>query len=265
MTGETTLVSADGTRLAARCSGNGSPLVLVHGAMGDLNAFALTEPLLAERHSVWVYSRRGRGGSGDGSLYSLEREVEDVLSVLDAAGEGAHLVGHSSGAVYSLLAAPRTKSLRSLALYEPPLHVDRMDGALLKDMQAALDAGQPGRALELFFPVADIVEEELKAIRAQQPVWEALCRGVRVFPREHAALQADARRLLSAAELPPVPLLYLYGELSREPVFPTLDEVAQRFPQARLHCLPGQRHLAPVFDPTGFAQALLAFTAAHDD
>ena len=107
-----TVTSADGTRLAARCSGRGSPMVLVHGALGDLDTFALIEGLLAERHAVWVYSRRGRGGSGDGPDYSFEREVEDVLAVVDAAGGDAHLVGHSFGALCCLVAATRSPSLR---------------------------------------------------------------------------------------------------------------------------------------------------------
>jgi pimeloyl-ACP methyl ester carboxylesterase len=262
---EKTIVSADGTRLAARCSGSGSPMVLVHGAMGDLNAFALIEERLAERHSVWVYSRRGRGGSGDGPDYGLERESEDVLAVLDAAGDGAHLVGHSSGGYYSLLAAPRARSLRSLVLYEPPLNVDRVDAAVLESVGSAVDAGDPDRALEIFFPVADIPEQEVEAIRALEPVWEALRRGVLVFPREHRALQADGRRLLSAAELPDVPTLYLYGEHTEAPVFPPLDQVSALLPKVQLHCLPGQRHMAPTFDPAAFAQAVLAFTTAHDD
>ena len=67
MTTELTLTSADGTKLAVRCSGHGSPIVLVHGAVGDSDTFTLIEGRLAEHHSVWVYARRGPGGSGDGS------------------------------------------------------------------------------------------------------------------------------------------------------------------------------------------------------
>jgi pimeloyl-ACP methyl ester carboxylesterase len=113
---EMTLTSADGTEVAARCTGHGSPIVLVHGAVGDSDTFALIEGQLAERHSVWVYSRRGHSGSGDGTDYTY-REVEDVLAVLTAAGDRAHLFGHSSGAVYALLAAKQASSLRSLVLY----------------------------------------------------------------------------------------------------------------------------------------------------
>jgi pimeloyl-ACP methyl ester carboxylesterase len=150
-------------------------------------------------------------------------------------------------------------------LYEPPLHVDRVDAALLDGVQSALDAGEPDRALETFFPVADIVPEEVEAIRAQEAVWGALRQGVLVFPREHRALQADGRRMLSAIELPRVPILYLYGERTEAPIFPTLEEVSDLLPKIQFHCLPGQRHMATAFDPTRFAEALLAFTAAHDD
>lgn len=260
----TTIVSADGTRLAARRSGSGSPLVLVHGAMADLDAFALVEGSLAARHTVWVYSRRGRGGSGDGPRYDIEREIEDVLAVLEAAEGDAHLVGHSAGAVYSLLAAPRARSLRSLVLYEPPLHVDRMDAARIEGLESALEAGDPDRALEAFFPAADIVEKEVESIRAQELVWEALRQGVRVFPREHRALREAARGLSSPLGVPDVPVLYLYGEDTEAPIYPTLDEVGELLPGARVRGLPGQRHLAPLFDPAAFAEAVLAFTTAND-
>jgi hypothetical protein len=48
---EMTLMSADGTKLAARRTGHGSPIVLVHGAVADVDTFALIEGLLTERHS----------------------------------------------------------------------------------------------------------------------------------------------------------------------------------------------------------------------
>ena len=81
----TTVVSADGTPLAVRCSGSGSALVLVHGALGDLNTFAPLEEPLAEHHTVWVYSRRNRGGSGDGA-----RALEDHSPAPGAARRCRH-------------------------------------------------------------------------------------------------------------------------------------------------------------------------------
>ena len=261
---KSTITSADGTVLAARRSGHGSPMVLVHGAMGDLNAFALIEGLLAERHSVWVYSRRGRGGSGDGPDYSIEREVEDVLAVLAAAGDHAHLVGHSGGATYCLLAAMQRPSLRSLVLYEPPLRDDRFDPNVLDAMQRAVDAGDPDRAMELFFSEAGIVEEEAQLLRSLPPVVRASMReAVCLVPREVRSGQ-EANGQLTAFDPPDIPTLYLYGELTESHNFLTPDEVAELLPNAQLRTLAGQRHLAPSFDPSSFAQAVLAFTTAYD-
>jgi pimeloyl-ACP methyl ester carboxylesterase len=261
---DTTVTSADGTKLAARHSGDGSPLVLVHGANGDRDTFALIEGLLAERHSVWVYSRRGRGGSGDGVDYSLQKEVDDVLAVLAAAGDRAHLVGHSGGAVYSVLAAMQSPPLRSLVLYEPPLRLDRLDTSLVDDMQAAVEAGDPDRALEIFFPATATPDHEVQVLRSLEPIWERIREGVQRVPRE-IRLSPEERDRVMAFHPPDVPTLYLYGEETDAPIFPTLEDVAERLPNAQLHGLPGQRHLAFGFDPTAFAQAVLAFTTAHDD
>jgi pimeloyl-ACP methyl ester carboxylesterase len=262
---ETTIMSMDGTKLMARNSGHGSPLVLVHGANGDLDTFALVEGLLAERHTVWVYSRRGRGGSGDGPEYCTQREIEDVLAVLAATSDRAHLVGHSGGAAYCLLAAMQSPSLRSLVLYEPPLNGDRLDPTLIDDVQSALDADNPDRALELFFPAAGIVDQEVQALRSLEPVWARLREGVYLFPREVRAALHDQRDRLRAFDPPAVPTLYLYGKETEAAIFATLDDVAERLPNAQVHGLPGQRHLAFAFDPMSFAQAILAFTTAHDN
>src|SRR5262245_58769690 len=260
---DTTVTSADGTKLAVRHSGQGSPIVLVHGANGDLDTFALIEGQLAERHSVWVYSRRGRGGSSDGSDYTLGREVEDVLAVLDAAGGNAHLLGHSGGALYCLFAA-EAASLRSLVLYEPPFNLDRLDPRLVDQVQAAVDAGDPDRALEIVFCVVGIADAEAQILRSLEPVWERLRDGVRQAPREIHVIDQITDRLRSFTP-PEIPTLYLYGQETDASVFATREEVVNRLPQAQLQGLAGQRHLAFAFDPTSFAQSVLVFTTAHDD
>ena len=265
---EMTIKSNDGTELAARCTGHGPPIVLVHGANGDLDTFALIEGLLAEQHTVWVYSRRGRGGSGDGPDYTYHREVEDVLAVLAVTGDRAHLMGHSGGAAYALLAAVQAPSLRSLVLYEFPV-LDRLDSdlidGLVAQMEIAIEADDPDRALELFLPQAGIIDEEVKALRTLEPVWARVRAGARLVPREIRAARREGRDWLGTLDPPDVPTLYLYGEQTDAPMFPNVSEVPQLLPNAQLCGLPGQRHLAFVFDPTSFAQAVLDFTTTHDN
>ena len=102
----TTISSGDGTTIAVSSRGAGDPIVLVHGTTGNADGWALVAPLLADDLRVITYDRRGRGRSGDGRDYSLEREVDDLLSVIDWAGGPVHLVGHSFGARLAMLAAP---------------------------------------------------------------------------------------------------------------------------------------------------------------
>ncbi|HET6154380.1 MAG TPA: alpha/beta fold hydrolase, partial [Marmoricola sp.] len=94
------LTSADGTRIAYDVTGDGPALVIVEGALcrREMGVGKDLTPALSEHFSVTGYDRRGRGESGDTSPYDVQREVEDLVAVLDAAGPDAHVFGVSSGA-----------------------------------------------------------------------------------------------------------------------------------------------------------------------
>ena len=93
--------SADGTPIAVFTSGEGPPLVLVHGAAADHTTFRVIGPRLAERYAVHAIDRRGRGRSGDTLPYTIEREFEDVAAVAETvaagSGGGVAVIGHSYG------------------------------------------------------------------------------------------------------------------------------------------------------------------------
>ena len=66
----------------------------------------------------------GSGASGDGREFSIEREYEDVASVVAAVEAPVTLFGHSYGALCVLGAARLDGAVDRLVLYEPPLPVD---------------------------------------------------------------------------------------------------------------------------------------------
>ena len=111
-----TVTSEDGTKIAYWRSGQGPPVVLVHGTTADHSRWAPVLPEFEEHFSVCAIDRRGRGGSGDSEDYALEREFEDVASVVDSLGEPAFLLGHSYGAVCALEASLLTPNVRKLVL-----------------------------------------------------------------------------------------------------------------------------------------------------
>jgi len=101
-----------------------STAVFVHGSQtwgsDEIAGFAAQRPLAA-RFRLIVIDRRGYGQSadpaGDEQRSDYDTDADDVVGVL---GAGAHLVGHSYGAVVALLAAARRPDLvRSLTLIEP--------------------------------------------------------------------------------------------------------------------------------------------------
>ncbi|WP_432145460.1 alpha/beta fold hydrolase [Streptomyces sp. bgisy084] len=98
--GDLVCVAADGVELAVRDhGGDGSAVLLLHGAGRTLADWARVAPLLAGRHRVWAMDLRAHGRSGDGAVpWTFEVAADDVTAVLTACGaKDAVVVGHSLG------------------------------------------------------------------------------------------------------------------------------------------------------------------------
>jgi pimeloyl-ACP methyl ester carboxylesterase len=93
-------VSADGTRIARYESGEGQPLLLIHG-LGYAGGWGWGPVLapLGERFRVLTFDNRGIGGSDrPPGPYTARMLAEDAVAVLDAAGlDRAHVIGTSLG------------------------------------------------------------------------------------------------------------------------------------------------------------------------
>jgi pimeloyl-ACP methyl ester carboxylesterase len=132
--------SADGTPIAFDRLGDGAPLILVGGAWNNRHSPAALAELLADGFAVYSYDRRGRGDSGDTPPYAVERELEDLAAVIEAAGGLAFAFGHSSGASLALEATAAGVPISKLAMYEPPYIVDDSRPPLAADYIEHLDA-----------------------------------------------------------------------------------------------------------------------------
>jgi pimeloyl-ACP methyl ester carboxylesterase len=94
--------SSDGTAIAYQTIGLGPGLVVLPGAVLHPDAYKKLAKTLGRSFAVHVVHRRGRGLSGQqGSNYSIERECDDVISVLDAT-QSHRLFGHSFGALVAV-------------------------------------------------------------------------------------------------------------------------------------------------------------------
>jgi pimeloyl-ACP methyl ester carboxylesterase len=252
--------SKDGTTIAYWHSGHGTPLVLIHGTSTDHQRWTPILPELEKRFAVYAIDRRGRGASGDGPDYALEREFEDVAAVLEAIGEPVFLLGHSHGAICSLEAALRTAYVRKLMLYEPPINTDGTiyPAEVLERLQASLDAGdRAGVVMTFFKEIARMPESELDHLRAAK-AWPARVAAAHTLVREirlNDLYRLDKARL---ARMRSPTLLLLGGD---SPMFfkKAIEAVHASLPKSRIDVMPGQRHTAIDMAPELFLRSVLEF------
>ena len=253
-----TVLSEDGTPIAVWRSGEGPPLVLIHGAAADHNRWAPVLPALGERFAVFAVDRRGRGRSGDSTDYALEREYEDVVAVVESAGEGVNVLGHSYGGICALEAALLTIRIRKLVLYEPPMGFLKSPPHVVDRLQSLLEQGRRDELLGYFMQeVAGLPSDQVELLRSL-PAWEARLDAADTIPREERASREyvfEASRF-GALE---VPTLYLQGGDSSEPFKAAGEALRGALPDCRVVIMPGQRHAAMDTATDLFTAEVLSF------
>jgi pimeloyl-ACP methyl ester carboxylesterase len=253
--------SRDGTPIGYVRTGSGPPLVIVHGAWASGDSYLPVAELLGRHFSCFVMDRRGRGNSGDGPEYGLECELADIEAVLHAAGQGATLLGHSGGGVYTLEVALRTDVSR-LIVYEPPLrqNLDEDTHHFLDRFRDAVDDGRDEEATAMFFrEMAGMDEDALSAFRST-PAWQERVPRAWTVLREMQAM-VDAGLPIERYRSVSVPTLVLVGTET-----PTQDVLAMRklhevIPGSRIAELQDQAHLSHLTAPDLLADEVASFLA----
>jgi pimeloyl-ACP methyl ester carboxylesterase len=254
------VTSSDGTQLAVWRDGSGPPLVAVHGTTADHTRWARVVPRLTAQFTVYLMDRRGRGRSGDGPAYSLQREADDVRAVVRHAGKGVTLVGHSYGGLCSVEAALDLPDLHRLILYEPPLPVGAgmAPPPVRAELERLVASGDPEGALLYFFrEVVGVPAGELEALKAH-PVWQARIAAAHTIAREadeEERYGLDLRRLRSLS----VPTLLLLGGDSPSAFAEAISRFHAAITNSRVHELAGQRHIAMDTAPEQFVDAISSF------
>ena len=275
------VTSKDGTTIAYDRLGHGPTIVLVGGGLDDGSENAPLAAALADRFTVVNYARRGRAGSSDTLPYRVDREIEDLDALINAAGGSAHLYGVSSGGALVLEAAmARPSSVDAIAVYEVPYPTSDTAQetwtAYLDQLEAALGRGDRGTAIEHFMRLAGAPEDDIAAARSA-PVWPALealaptlaydaaCLGDGPPPRERLSALTNPALVITGSGRDPHTAQLLPGYFDD-----AADAVAAAVPGARRMKLEAQGHvvdhdvMAPVLaDFLRQAQSSTSFSRRH--
>jgi pimeloyl-ACP methyl ester carboxylesterase len=253
-------LSRDGTPIAYARTGQGPAVILVSGAMSTGATVAPVSVPLAGRFSVISYDRRGRGESGDTAPYAVEREVEDLAALIEAAGGEASLYGISSGGALVLEAAASGLPVRQVAVYEPPFAVyeggAKERAEYTAHLTEALAQGRRGDAVELFLRLTGLAEEMIQGAR-QSPMWPGMEALAPSLAYDNAVMGDGLVPRARLASIP-VPVLAVAGGASPAWMREAARAVAETAPQGTYRILEGQTHMV---DPNVLAPVLADFFA----
>jgi pimeloyl-ACP methyl ester carboxylesterase len=252
-----TVKSRDGTPIGYDRVGEGPAVIFVDGALSTRGGKADLARLLAERFTVYSYDRRGRGDSGDTQPYAVDREIEDIECLIEAAGGAAFLYGHSSGGCLALDATVELRGkVGKLAMYEAPYNDDpaaqKAWGEYLSSLTKLLASGRRGDAVALFMALVGMPAAQIEGMR-RSPFWAGMEAIAPTLAYDHAGIIGEHVSIPSrrAARIQ-VPTLVISGTRGLPFMLATARTLSRTIPGAELRTLDGQAHdvqaeaLAPV-------------------
>ena len=247
-----TVTAADGTEIAFERYGDGPPLIALHGSSATGESLQPIVSQLAADYTVIVPDRRGRGASGDGDDYSLDREVDDIQALVDAVDGDPAVVAHSFGGLVALAAAPDLDISR-LVLYEPAVTVgESPETPLSAQVQSLVDEGTKAEAMRLFFEAGSGIPDV-----TAMPWWPEQINmdWIDTVIRELEAVEAF--------ELPPLnfetPTLLLTGEHGPQHLAEGARAVADAHQGSRLIEIEDVGHLGLLSEPEHVAELVTTF------
>lgn len=239
-------VKVNGMEMYYEVSGEGDPLIVLHGAYMNIPSMGTIIPKLAETHKVYAIEFQGHGRTTD-----IDRPItypnlaDDVAAFMDAVKiEKADVFGYSMGAAAGLQLAIRH-----------PEKVDKLAAASVaydaEGWQPAFKAFIPQMSVEMFvnMPFA----EDYRKLAANPDGFPELVRKLIALEKEPMAWEADVRALKT-------PVLIITGDadvatlehsvaLFRLLGGGVMGDMGKPLPASRLAVLPATSHTAVVSQP----------------
>jgi pimeloyl-ACP methyl ester carboxylesterase len=243
-----TVESKDGTTITYDRRGDGPALVLVDGALCGRAQGPMPElaEKLADRFTVYNYDRRGRGDSGDSGSYAVDRELEDLAAVIEAAGGSAYVYGSSSGAALALRAAAAGLPIEKVVAFEPPFVVDDSRKPVPATWVEDLEARGPADAVKYFMRTVIGLPAPIVMMMKLMPAWKQLKAMAPTLPYDARVVGGNvAGKPLDTSQWAgiEVPVLTVYGGKSPAWMRTAVQAVADAVPGANCRKVPGQTHI----------------------
>ncbi|TGN38278.1 alpha/beta fold hydrolase [Marinobacter confluentis] len=250
-------------QLHHRISGEGEPLILLHGLFGSLDNLGVIARGLQDNWQIHALDQRNHGKSPHASTMSYPEMADDVLAYMDAQGIGkAWVLGHSMGgkvAMQLALKAPDRIAGIIVADISPvtyqPRHDQVLEGLKAVDVGALRSRQDADAALSPFVEEAGVRQFLLKNL-VPVPADEKDDSGARYRWRLNLPVIDASYADLSAApegEGPyEGPVLFIKGADSAYIQTKHRDTISGLFPRADLRIIEGTGHWLHAEKPDTF-------------
>lgn len=236
-------IEVNGMQMYYEVSGQGEPLVVLHGAYMNIPSMGGIIGRLAETHKVYAVEFQGHGRTTD-----IDRPItypnlaDDVAAFMDAVGvEKADVFGYSMGSAAGLqLAIRHPEKVQKLVAASVSYNIG--------GLQPAMAAFIPQMAPEMF--IGTPMEEEWKTLAADPDGFRALVEKLIALEHEPMDWEADVKTLKS-------PVLIISGDadvvtlehsvaMFRLLGGGVMGDMGTPLPASRLAILPATSHTAVI-------------------
>jgi pimeloyl-ACP methyl ester carboxylesterase len=239
-------VEVNGMEMYYEVSGEGDPLVVLHGAYMNIPSMGEIIPMLAETHEVYAIEFQGHGRTTD-----IDRPItypnlaDDVAAFMDAVGlERADVFGYSMGAAAALQFAIR--------------HPDKLDRLVVASTSFDASGWQP--AFTEFIPqmtpdmlVGSPLETAYRELAPNPEGFRALAEKLIALEKEPMAWEEDVKGieapvLIIAGDADVVTLEHSVA-LFRLLGGGIMGDMGTPLPESRLAVMPATSHTAVITQP----------------
>ncbi|MCU7820341.1 alpha/beta fold hydrolase [Kitasatospora sp. DSM 101779] len=252
-------------------TGEGEPLVLVHGSWNDHRPWQpAVDAGLEWAFRVMAYDRRGHGRSGlVPGPGTRPQDEDDLAALIEALGLApAHAAGNSFGAsITAGLAARRPELFGRIVLHEPPLAGLVLDDAVaVAEMRTVTEAIEEAKQLLREGDDAAGAKLFVEEIAPGPGAWGTMPEPLRDTIVTHAQTWLDEQQdpgwaLLDLDGLGACTAPVLLSRGSESPAWfgAVLDRLAAVLPHARRNTFQGAGHIPHVTHPQDHAAVVTAF------
>jgi pimeloyl-ACP methyl ester carboxylesterase len=252
-----------GISLFYRESGEGLPLVILHGVFGSGDNWLTISKNFSQSFKVFLIDQRNHGRSPQTEIFEYDLLVEDLKDFADEQGlESFFLIGHSMGGKVAMkFAAKYPDRIKKMVIvdiaprYYSPHHQNIIDGLQAVDLLKMKSRNEADSAMAEFIPELDVRQFLLKNLYRTEEgnfAW-------RIHLPVLSKAVANIGEALERSAVILIKTLFIKGGLSKYISEQDKEEIRLQFPNSKLVEIENAGHWVQAEQPEIFAQEVVRF------